>query len=343
MNIKIDVESQIYIKDFIIDDLYGNSYPTENKKTFDHLDGWFLLRIPYKNTKNEITSIKINNFDIGYLIYTGYFENNNKKKFQPACAVWEPGEFKIWLHTNVGFYKFFITEQVSNSDYGKNLFDKYMLTVDYSTDISKEIYPDDVYNFFRHPIGPRWWKKDDITRPYKILKDTNFTTINKELLKDEIKKISKVHEKNEKSEIYPGGREAFSLKRNANLPLVNVEEFYGELKKIIDTVGYKSILNISLQYLQPKSAIRIHIDDHLNRESWKYLAGCKKFYWTLTDPKSVYFKIGNAGLLPLDAPTLINTGMHSHSVVNDSDEIRATVLIYGELNDNSSYKNLKIN
>ena len=334
--IKIDIDSEFEILDCYIEDLYKNSYKVENHQIFNLVDDWFLLKIPYEKIKNEIFKISVNGVDIEYLIYTGYFENQKKEKFQPATAVWEPGEFKIWLHPNLGFYKCSIFEQISNGDYGKNLFEKYILTVDQSVNIDQKSYPKDVCEFFRHPYGPRWWNQNDITCPYKVLNNDKFNNINKDLLIDQIKNIAKFHEIKNKS------WQGFSLKEKSVLPFEPISKFSGEIKKIINSVGYTDILDISLMILQPKSCIRIHVDDHLSRDSWKYLAGCRKFYWTLTDSSEVYFKIGQAGLLPLNSPTLINSGMHVHSVVNNTEEVRYTVLMYGKLDDDATFKNLRL-
>lgn len=335
-SIRIDIESEVEICDYYIEDLYKNSYKVKNHQVFNLDSNWFLLKIPYENIKNEIFTISVNGVDIEYLIYTGYFENYKKEKFQPATAVWEPGEFKIWLHPNLGFYKCSVFEQISNGDYGKNLFEKYMLTVDQSTKIDQSIYPQDVSEFFQHAYGPRWWNQNDITLPYKTLDKNKFSDIDKDLLIKQIKDIAKFHEIKNKS------WEGFSLKEKSVLPLEPILKFSGEIKKIIDSVGYTDILDVSLMILHPKSCIRIHVDDHLTRDSWKYLSGCRKFYWTLTDSDKVYFKIGQAGLLPLESPTLINSGMHVHSVVNDTDDVRYTVLMYGKLDDGATFKNLKL-
>jgi hypothetical protein len=336
-NITIDIESKFDIGVCYVEDLNGNSHKIKNRHIFSIPNNWFLLKIPYENINNEIFKIKINNVDIDYLIYTGFFENLKKEKFQPATAVWEPGEFKIWLHPNAGFYKYSIFDQIQNGDYGKNLFEKYMLTVDRSVNLDRTKYPDDICDFFQYPFGPKWWLKNDITRPYKILENKNFESVNKDILIKQIKDIAKVHD------VKNNSWEGFSLKEKSDLPFESIFNFPSEIKKIIDIVEYTDILDISLMILQPRSSIKIHVDDHLNRDGWKYLSGCRKLYWTLTDTKEVYFKFGRAGLLPLDSPALINTGMHVHSVVNNTDEVRYTLLMYGKIQDHATFKNLRLN
>lgn len=334
--IKINIEADHSIEDFEIEDLYKNTIQAKNNQDVEIFSDWFLIKIPYCNIKNEINKIKINNVDIEHLIYTGWFENNKNECFQPATAVWEPGYFKIWIHTNIGLYKFITFSHIANGDFGKNLFDEYMLTVDYSIDIDQR-YSKDIREFFKHPFGPRWWKKNDVTRPYKVLKNEEFNNINKDALINDIKKVAKFANLDKKHWKY------WSLKDGgSDLPLVSNDTFSGELKKLIDLIGFKSIIDVSIQTLDPKSTIHIHIDDHLSRECWPIIAGCKKFYWNLTDTTDIYFKLGEAGLIPIEYPLMINTAMHVHSLINDSDITRTVLLIYGDIDNGSNFKNLKI-
>jgi hypothetical protein len=57
------------------------------------------------------------------------------------------------------------------------------------------------------------------------------------------------------------------------------------------------------------------------------IAGCKKFYWNLTDTTDIYFKLGEAGLIPIEYPLMINTAMHVHSLINDSDITRTVDIV----------------
>ena len=77
----------------------------------------------------------------------------------------------------------------------------------------------------------------------------------------------------------------------------------------------------------------LHRDDHYKREKYPIIRGCKKLYWPLTgDLANNYFKLGKAGVLPFkDRPYLINTLEHTHTAVNDSDEPRSVLIVYGDL------------
>ena len=108
---------------------------------------------------------------------------------------------------------------------------------------------------------------------------------------------------------------------------------YGDsLKDFVIASGYKRLIDISVQTLKPGNGLMIHKDDHTQRECYPYIKGCKKVYWTVKGSEGVYFKLGKSGLLPLDSPLMINTAEIPHSVIHDGDEIRTSILVYGELN-----------
>ena len=334
--VKIIINSDHEIHSMHVIDSKNQKVEIKNGQTFDINYGWFELKIPYLGVKNEFHKISLNDVDLNWLLYTGYFENSNGQKFQPACAVWEEGFFRIWLHTEVGYWRSSIINQIRNGDFGTNLFEKYMLTCDSPVfGLDRNIYGNDVVNFFEYNFGPTWWFKNDINRPYTVLNNDTFSDIDKKKLEKEALELAKFHDVND------DGWETHDLKEKSDLPLIDVNEFSGEIKKVIDLIGYKSIIDVSLGYVRPKSHIRIHIDDHINRKSWPYIAGCKKFYWVLGNTENVYFKFHQAGLLPTESPLLINAGMHTHSVVNDSDITRPALLIYGDLDFDQVYKYFK--
>ena len=61
------------------------------------------------------------------------------------------------------------------------------------------------------------------------------------------------------------------------------------------------------------------------------MRGCKKLYWAVKAHEGVYFKQGRSGILPLDKPLLLNTIEHAHSVIHEGDQVRTSILVYGEL------------
>jgi len=333
---KISIYSKNDINEFEVVDLYGNAITVINTLDTDLVEGWYEMIIPYNGKQNEIYGININDTDIEHLMYTGFTENESGERFSPGCAVWEPGAWKLWFHTNQGFWKHTVFSQIANGDYGLDLFEKYMFTVDKSTEIENDyLYSADVVEFFKYPFGPRWWDKNDITCPYKVLGDPAFDDLDQNLLLQESKDIADVKQEN------ANGWWAWSLKDASDFPVVPIDEFSGEFRKLLDLIGYKSVIDFSMLTLESQCSIPIHVDDHVNRDAWPAIAGCKKFYWTLENKKGNMFKLGEAGIVPTDKPLLINSAMHTHSLINNTDNNRAVLIIYGELDNNSTFKGLK--
>lgn len=334
---KISIYSKEDIDEFDLIDLYGNTTTVVNTLDTELAEGWWEIVVPFDGEQNEIYRIAINDVDIDHLLYTGFTENEAGERFSPGCAVWEPGVWKLWFHTNQGFWKHTVFSQVANGDYGLDLFEDYMFTVDRSTEIEDSyLYPGDVVDFFKYPFGPRWWKKDDITLPYKILDNPGFDEIDRNTLIDELKEIAEVKQEN------ASGWWAWSLKDASDFPTVPLDEFTGHFRKLLDLVGYTSVIDFSLLTLESQNSIPIHVDDHVNRDAWPAIAGCKKFYWTLANKQGNLFKLGEAGIVPTDQPLLVNSAMHTHSLINDTNNNRAVLIIYGEIDDGSTFKGLKL-
>lgn len=328
--IKISVDADIQVNEIIVEDLYHNTYNLKNNENFNTKSDWFLLKVPYNGIKNEINDIKINGNSIDYLKYTGWFENDKNEKFQPATAVWEPGNFKIWLHKNLGFLKHSLYSQISNGDFGKNLFDKYVFTCDWSTKINGN-YSQVVKSFFEYPFGPKWWKKTDIHRPFIALDKKIFEGIDKQKLINEVIEISEYQFQSKSNKDWT----KYWLKEKSELPFIDIKQIQGpEIQKVINLVGYKSILNIEINTLRANSALELHVDDHTGRKSWPYIKGCKQLHWILTEPENNYFKMSEQGIMPGDSPNLINAGMYPHSFINNSNSLRYVLSMHGDLEEN---------
>ena len=88
---------------------------------------------------------------------------------------------------------------------------------------------------------------------------------------------------------------------------------------------------MAIQTLHVNTGISIHRDDHFKRQCYPWTSGAVKFYWNITDSENIYFKLGMAGLIPLEKPLFINTVEHVHTVINQSDKKRTVIHMYGEL------------
>jgi len=322
---KIAVKSDNAITQIYLKDLEHKKIPISQNANIDIPHGWYELCVEYTGQKTEIHDILINDTSIEYLIYTGYYKDGSGNIHQPATAVWdEGGVFRIWIHTEIGLLYQRTFDSIRNGDFGTNLFEKYMLTVDRPLKIDQS-WDNRLKSFFNYANGPYWWYLDDKFTPWKKIALPNFDI--DQLISELNDWCPHYNEKNDGTwcirQFKPGGSE---------LPFIDPKDIpNNSIKTLIDSIGYKRLIDVSVQTLKPGASIKIHRDDHYKRQAYPYMKGCKKFYWACQDAEGVYMKLGRSGLLPLNHPLLINTVEHSHAVIHQGKNIRTSILAYGEL------------
>jgi hypothetical protein len=326
---KISIISDKPIQKYQLQALDYETHDFPLDKEFELAPGWYELQIAYVDTKIEIQDIKINDSSLREFLYTGYYTDGSGKIHQPACAVWdEGGVFSIWLHTEIGILFTRLIESIKSGEYGKNLFENHLLTVDRPL-LIKDTWPAEMTSFFKSAHGPYWWQKNTDTTPWirRPIPPVDVDLLLKEL--DKVCTHDFVPEK---------GRLNKSLKpkgpngdcRYCDLPFVELQDIKSEIvRDFVSSIGYKRVIDISVQSLGPGQYIAMHNDER-HREGDAYMRGCQMFYWTCKNPDDVHFKLGRAGVLPHE-PLLVNNVVHTHAVVNEGTQTKTSILIYGEL------------
>jgi len=326
---KISIISDKPIQKYCLQALDYKTYDFPLDKEFDIASGWYELQISYVDTKVEIQDIKVNDSSLRELIYTGYYTDGSGKIHQPANAVWdEGGVFSIWLHTELGVFFTRTLEAIKNGEYGKNLFENYLLTVDRPL-IIKDTWPAEITSFFKSAHGPQWWRKNTDTTPWvkrpipPVDVDLLLKELDKVCLHDFVPEKGKINKS-----LKPRGPNGECW--YCDLPFIELKDIKSEIvRDFVSSIGYKRVIDISVQTLDPGHYVEIHNDER-HREGDLYMRGCQMFYWMCKNNNNVYFKLGRSGVLP-NEPLLINNMVHPHAVVNQSAETRTSILIYGEL------------
>ena len=325
MGTKIEIISNNSVEpNIVIEDILGNIVIADADNKYNLEQHWYCLKIPYQGVKHEFTDIRFNGQSIRHLIYTGFFQSaKDNQRFQPATAVWEEGEFIMWFRPDLGVWEKTVYEQIGNGMFGKDLFKDYTLTIDRPVVVGKN-FPENIRSFFAHSFGCTWWKNDSLKFPYKQLDiDVNEDTINA---------INELESKLPHNKTVNGWIDHMSDTPTDEAdprPLKDIGNHVVE--KLLETAGYSHYLSYSVMTLNPGCHINLHIDDHVNCKNIEYVRGCQKFYMAYGDLDGVYFKLGSAGVLPLDRPLLINTNQHTHSVVNQTANARKVFMCYGVL------------
>lgn len=331
---KICVDSTEQITNYCLYNLRDEKINFTLSEEFEIPDGWYNFVVEYSGETVDITDIKINECSIGHLIYTGFFtESATGKRSQPANAVWTDGYYSIWLHTQIGFMTQILVESIRNGDYGKNLFEKYLLTIDKSIKMDSE-WPFSIRAYYDYANGPRWWRKDTLKVPYEECEPTLLADIDKEKLMAELPmdcNITIEYDILGKGETV-GKMYGIVNKKSTAYPFVEVDSLKSEeLKKLCRRLGYVKILKVSLQTLPPGVAFQVHIDDHYNRDSQEFIEGPVVFVWNLAEKQdNHFFKLGAGGLAPMKYGAFFNQFYFSHGTFNDSEVERPLLTIHGD-------------
>ena len=336
----IDILSNKPLQTFYLKDLLDNRIDFDINKEFDISSGWYNLIIEYTGRKTSIDSIIINGNEIGNFIYTGFFTDKQGKKVQPGTVLYDEAFFSIWVHTEYGVMLQMLLESITNGDWGSNLFDKYLFTVDKPLMLDKD-YPGTIKSYFTTSNGPKWWLKNSVTTPYEVCDPELLANIDQQGLILELEEVCTIRKDSEKwalpklGKSIKGGR--LCMKKNSYLPFVELHELPLILKDLCTRVGFKRILNVTLQTQYPEESFAPHVDAHSEKETKMHVQGPCSFLLDLSENKeNHYFKVGSSGLIPLEHGVFFNEN-YSHATVNTSNCKRPLLIIHGERDNNLNY------
>ncbi len=328
---KLNVVTDKTLRDFYLLDLHGNKISFVINSDIQVKDGWYELICESDNSQLEIKDVTIDDASVGHWLYTSFFEYTDGTLLQPSTHLHAEGKWRFWFHTDLAYYFQVMYQSITEKYLGTNLFERYMFTVDRPISFEND-YDDIVESFFRLGSGPRWWRKNTVMTPYRVLDDPYFDQQNTQDIVNEVEKL--FHDKSYLWDGHPKGTKMLSLREDGRtvLPTMQIKDIpSAKLQEVVHHAGFKNVLNIFLSVIPPRSTIGIHIDDQYYRPGIKLLSGASQFNWPLTPEATTYFRLGEAGLIPNDKPAFINPQRHTHSLVNDSSQARAVMYIYGEL------------
>jgi len=330
----INIISDNPIKKYYLMNLKDEVIHFENNKPFELEQGWYNFILEYTGEKIEIFDIEINGETLRHHILTGFFtEQSTGKRFQPACAVWTEGFFSIWIHTELGFMVQRIEESIRNGHYQNDKFETYLHTVDKSIELDPD-WPERVKTYFRAGNGPGWWRKGTLREPYEVALPEQLVNIDRQKILNDIELDCKmvlendiIGKGNTKKRIH---RKV--IRRNGEFPFIELNELKNkELVKLCENIGYTRMLNVNVQFQPPHSSFRPHIDDHYDRDCFDYIKGPVVFLLNLAEIGDAHqFKLGPAGLIPINDGVFFNQQYFSHCSYNDSNRVRPLLILHGD-------------
>lgn len=319
----ISVISSLPIKQFYLESLDGTRQCVSNHSNVDLEHGWYLLTIHFYGLEVDIQSLFLDHESVGPSLYTGWYETSDGVKHQPCQTSFKPGKWCIWIHSNFGYMKHILHQCLNSFDLGKNLFEEYFFTVDRSVSFSKKakVRPS-VASYFAHGFGPRWWKHQ---LPYEVL-DLDLPENIVEFAEEVTASIPNCvtgsrfdgavtsrRMQNETTELY-------------DTSIIQHDQF----RSLVESAGYHKIFYLNVAEMAPYTDINIHKDIPNSPEHQQQDQLLTRMYITCaTQYDGLYFKMGEAGLVPVDKAVRIYPCDHTHAVVNDTPFSRKVIMVQG--------------
>ena len=323
------------LQTYYLEDLRDKRIDFTLDTEFELAYGWYKLVVEYPGSKLKISDIVINTESLDRLLYTGWFrEQDSDVKHSPGTTLYKPGQFELYIHSNMGVMWQTLYESIVGRDFGNDLFENYMHTVDKPVELSDE-YPAQIRGFFAHSNGPRWWKKNTIVTPYETLQPEVLADIDRQKLHQEMKTMCDFVPDFKNVAFPKRGRELLggrvNLRNSPYLPYTELDELPGEeIKRLCNKIGIKRLLAVTLQTQYPGEAFAPHVDVHYEQETKHNLQGPCSFVLDLSeDTTGHYFKVSQGGLIPLEHGTFFNFN-YCHATYNDSEVVRPLAIIFGE-------------
>lgn len=348
---KIEITANKPLVKYYLKNLKDEIFNFTNKEEFDLPPGWYNFILEYTGENIELTSIKVNDEDLRQYFYAGFFtEKATRKRLQPASAVWTEGYYSIWLHTEFGHMESFYMDNIRNTDYADDKFKSYLHTVDRVIDIDP-IWPERIKSYFRAGHGPGWWKKRTLRTPYEVVPPEAVNNIDRQKIIHDMyldcplvidKDVSHFGKQDGKTKILH--REL--NQKHAHLPFTEIKDIKStELRKLCEQIGFTRMLYLTLQVMPAGGCFKPHIDDLYHYDPYKvedavqYTMGPSVFMFNLQEQgaEGNQFKLGPAGLIPINEGVFFNQSFYSHASINNSDYDRPMLILQGDRNIDYNY------
>jgi hypothetical protein len=341
---KIEVFADKPLGKYYLQNLKDEIITFTNHKSFDVPPGWYNFILEYTGEHIDLSDIKVNGQTLRHYFYTGFFtEAKTGKRFQPANAVWTEGYYSIWLHTEFGMLEIFMQQNIRNSDFGEDKFLTYLHTVDKPIEIDA-IWPERIKSYYRAGHGPGWWRKGTLAEPYDIVAPEKVANIDRQKIIQDMPLDCKLVIDKDISEFGKQDGNTRILHRkvmreHAWLPFIELDQLKNkELAKLCEQIGYTRLLDVNLQTLPAGASFRPHIDDHYYQDPNKikdamyYTKGPVIFLLNLQEKEADknQYKLGPAGLVPINDGAFFNQQYFSHCSINDSNYDRPMLILAGD-------------
>lgn len=301
----------------------------DTSNPFELITGWQKITIEHDgNSRFDITDIQLNGKSIRENIYTAWFTDGDNINHQPKNYFdHRAGTWTFIVHSDPSLFKERLCDQITNGDFGENLFEKYQVFVDLGTKL-KNSFNAELDAFFERPQGINFYPKNDYPKHPYIPLDID---IDRENIFKEIKGLTLTpvgnnarHFRWESVQVKEINNPATVCTETDKLPLPHVQ-------KLLVSLGIEKFNRVSVFLLKPGGYIDLH-RDQMRNDSCTFDPsigiGIRHFYISLVNDGESKIKLAGAGVMH-DGVVLINNGNFTHGGVNDGNSDRYVIIVNG--------------
>jgi len=287
----------------------GHTQITCQGNNFELLSDWQLLTIEHDGSiEYEIKDLKIDGQSIRENIYTGWYTNTQGQRSNPRnYFLKEPAKWSIVVHSDISVFKERLCNQITNGDFGSDLFERYQWFLDIGHPLTGQ-YSSQVNKFFARSQGLNLYPKHDyVLHPFVSLNiPMDQVAIYNELIKTDIIPSAAPHSQ-------WGGK------------IIDLTD-YPVLTNWLKNVGIKDLNHVDIRVLYANGHIELHRDWDRHKEDSGIGIVMKHLHVPVMNTNGSKIKISGGTVMP-DCVNLFNNESFTHSGVNESDTDRYVVIV----------------
>ena len=277
--------------------------------SFELLKDWQLLTIDHNgSTEYEIKDLKIDGQSIRENIYVAWYTDQQGVNHNPRnYFLKEPAKWSIVLHNDISILKERLCNQITNGDYGTDLFERYQWFLDLGQTLTKP-FSTQINNFFARAQGLNLYPKYDYAlHPFVCLDiPIDQTAIYSEISKTNITASSLPHSQ-------WGGK------------IIDLED-YPILGNWLKNIGLTSINHVDVRVLYTNGHIEMHRDWDRRKEDSGLGIEMKHLHVPIMNTDGSKIKISGGTIMP-NCVNLFNNESYTHGGVNESSMDRYVVIV----------------
>ena len=290
----------------------------------------------HDGSRLTIDDVIINHSGVRQTLYLSYIKTSTGQFLQPATVLWDKTQEWILPFGNpVSFWLTLVNSKVPAGELGSDLFEKYNIQYPCKIKLQIPCLPL-VKDFFEHNFDFFFKPKEDLHLLSQRKINLDMSLYDVQSVVNEIEKNWQYISTNQRipaQEQYNSKELPTGSARWMHIQLIQDGNWTTHihtlplLQDLIQKLPVSNIKKSFLNILPPGAIIAPHIDNVMSNANQLGQFGCNTLYIPLSWPSGNYFKFATGGLIDSDSPWMINTGDHTHALINQSDQNRLVLTL----------------